>query len=293
MSPRRLIPGATLPVVLLTLLATPGAAQESTFLERQNGPVEPFRMMGNLHYVGASGVTSFLLTSSEGHVLLDGGFPETAPMILENVEKLGFDIRDVRVLLNSHAHFDHSGGLAALQEASGARVVISRADADVVEAGGKGDPVVERNDFPAVEVDRRIADGETVKVGPIELTAHVTAGHTPGCTTWSFRVREGGKTYDVVSICSLTVLSGMRLTGEPSYPGIREDFERSFRVLRSLPVDVFLASHTYFFDMAEKRERLESGAADDPFVDAGGYRAYIDAAEATFRRRLEEERGNR
>ena len=259
-------------------------------------PDEPFQVAGNLYYVGSTGVTAFLLTGPEGHVLIDGGYPETAPLIVGSVEKLGFRISDVKVLLNSHAHFDHAGGLRALQEASGAELWVSEGDAELVAAGGAGDRTygpfrhLGLGRFPAARVDRRFRDGDTVRVGPLALTAHVTAGHTPGCTSWSFPVRHGGRELLAVSVCSLTLLPFMKLVEPESYPGIRSDFERSFATLRALPADIFLASHGSFFDMDRKRaERAAAKDPADPFVDRAGYLAYVERAEERFRRELAEQ----
>src|SRR6266550_7424137 len=200
---------------------------------------EPFRIAGNLYYVGANDVTSFLITGPEGHVLIDGGYPGTAPIIMESIAKLGFKITDVKVLLNSHAHFDHAGGLAELQKASGAELWISEGDADVVAAGGAGDPSLGPFSFvsyfpllryPAPRVDHRFKDGAQIRVGPVELTAHVTAGHTPGCTSWSFPVRDGKRELSVVHRCSLQPPLAASLFG-PN-PAIQAEFERSFRTLR-------------------------------------------------------------
>ena len=254
---------------------------------------EPFRIAGNLYYVGANDVTSFLLTGPEGHVLIDGGYPGTAPMIMASIAKLGFDIKDVKVLLNSHAHFDHAGGLAALQKASGAELWISEGDADIIEAGGAGEPGLGPLRFityfpllryPAPRVDHRFKDGATIRLGPIELTAHVTAGHTPGCTSWSFPVRDGDRELRVVHICSLTLPLALSV-GE--YPGIRADFERSFRTLRSLPVDIWVTSHAREFGRYRKfSERARVADPVAPFIDRDGYLRYIDSAELRFRKLL-------
>jgi metallo-beta-lactamase class B len=257
-------------------------------------PDEPFQIAGNLHYVGATGVTAFLLTGPEGHVLIDGGYPETAPLIIGSIAKLGFDVRDVKVLLNSHAHFDHAGGLRELQEASGAKLWISEGDAAMIAAGGAGDRgsygplrIVGFGRFPAARVDHRFRDGDTIRVGPLALTAHVTAGHTPGCTSWSFPVRHGERELLAVSICSLTLLPFMKLVEPESYPGIRSDFERSFRTLRGLPADIFLGSHGSFFDMDRKRrERADGRDPAEPFLDRQGYLRFIDRAEERFRKAL-------
>jgi len=248
-------------------------------------PAEPFRIAGNLYYVGANDVASFLLTGPEGHVLIDGGFPGTAPMIMASIARFGFDIRDVRVLLNSEPHFDHAGGLAELQKASGAELWASEASAVVLAAGGV-DPdthlaaraflTVLR--YPAPRVDHRVRDGDTVRVGPLALTAHLTGGHTRGCTSWSFPVRDGERVLNVVSACSLVRL------GIGEYPGQRADFERTFRVLRGLPADVWVTSHARLFGRYRKfAARATAKNPADPFIDPRGYRAYIDRGEARFR----------
>lgn len=277
-------------IVLVVVL---GMQWRASIRRNRSVPDEPFHIAGNLYYVGSTGVTSFLLTGPEGHVLIDGGYPETAPLIIGSIAKLGFDIADVKVLLNSHAHFDHAAGLRELQEASGAELWVSERDADIMAAGGAGDrsfgPLryVGLGRFPAPRVDHRFADGATVRVGPITLTAHVTAGHTPGCTSWSFPVGDGERELLAVSVCSLSLLPFMSFGEDESYPGITADFERSFRTLRSLPADIFLGSHGNFFDLARKR-RESIGAADPvaPFIDREGYRAYIDNAERRFREEL-------
>jgi metallo-beta-lactamase class B len=255
-------------------------------------PDDPFRIAGNLYYVGATGVTAFLLTGPEGHVLIDGGYPETAPLIIGSIRALGFDIRDVKVLLNSHAHFDHAGGLRALKDASGAELWISEGDAELIEAGGAGDRTfgplryLGLGRFPAARVDHRFSDGDTIRVGPIVLTAHVTAGHTQGCTSWSFPVRHDDRELLAVSICSLSLLPFMKLVEPESYPGIRSDFERSFTTLRGLPADIFLGSHGSFFDMDRKVRERSSPNDPEPFIDRAGYLGYIDEAERRFRELL-------
>ena len=251
-------------------------------------PADPFRIAGNLYYVGANDVASFLLAGPEGHVLIDGGYPGTAPMIVASVAKLGFDISDVEVLLNSEPHADHAGGLAALQQASGAALWASEASADVIAAGGDDRDIVlplralfwiGLVGYPAARVDHRFEDGDTIRVGPLALTAHVTGGHTRGCTSYSFPVREGDRVLQVVSACSLVVLQGLR------YQGYRTDFERTLRVLRSLPADVWVTSHARLWGRYRKFVARDSARRPaDPFIDREGYRAYIDSGEARFRR---------
>jgi metallo-beta-lactamase class B len=259
---------------------------------------EPFRIAGNLYYVGANDVTSFLITGPEGHVLIDGGYPGTAPMIMASIAQLGFKITDVKVLLNSHAHFDHAGGLAELQKASGAELWVSEGDADAVAAGGAGDPaagifrfVTYFVRYPAPRVDHRFKDGATVRVGPTELTAHVTAGHTRGCTSWSFPVRDGDRDLLVVHICSLTLMGNQSLVEPETYPGIRADWERSFQTLRSLPADIWLASHAREFGRWRKfQQRAAAKNPADPFIDRAGYLSAIDKAEERFRKELAEQK---
>ena len=262
-------------------------------------PAEPFRIAGNLYYVGASDVAAFLLTGQEGHVLIDGGYPGTAPMIMESIAKLGFDIRDVKVLLNSEPHFDHAGGLAALQKASGAKLWTSEASADAIASGGAHDDNflpynilvwVGILRYPPARVDYRFKDGETIRFGQIELTAHITGGHARGCTTWSFPVRDGDRALNVVSACSLKLLPGASLVEPQQYPGIREDFERSFHVLRSLPVDIWLTSHAREFGRYRKfLERANAKDPAEPFIDREGYLNFIDKGEEQFRKLLAEQ----
>jgi len=293
MKRRRLIVLLGAAAILVVVLGTLWC---SAIKKNRGLPDEPFRIAGNLYYVGNAGVTSFLLTGPDGHVLIDGGYPESASAVMAGITKLGFDIADVRILLNSHAHSDHAGGLRALQEASGAELWVSEGDAEVMAAGGAGDSTLVPlrflgflglGRFPVPRIDHRFQDGATIRLGPIELTAHVTAGHTQGCTSWSFPVRDGDRELLAVSIGSLTLLPFISLIEPETYPGIRSDFERSFSVLRSLPADIFLGSHASWFSM--KRKFLErSSAADpvEPFIDRGGYLDFIDRAERTFREAL-------
>jgi len=251
-------------------------------------PAEPFRIAGNFYYVGANDLAAFLITGPQGHVVLDGGkHPVSAPMIMASIAKLGFDIKDVKVLLNSDPRPDHAGGLAELQQASGAKLSASDASAEVIASGGD-DPDLALPlrtllqmgivGYPPARVDHRFKDGDTIRVGPIALTAHITGGSTRGCTSWSFTVRDGGRDLNVVSACSLMVVLGMR------YPEQRVDLERSFRVLRSLPADIWVTSRAR--PWGRYRKFVASATAKnpvDPFIDPEGYRAYLDAAEAEFR----------
>jgi metallo-beta-lactamase class B len=250
-------------------------------------PAEPFRIADNFYYVGANDVAAFLITGPEGHVVLDGGYPTTARMIMASIATLGFDIKDVKVLLNSEPHPDHAGGLTVLQQASGAELWASEASADSIASGGD-DPDIFLPlralirlgilGYPATRVDHRFKDGDTIRVGPITLTAHVTGGHTRGCTSWSFPVRDGDRVLNVVSACGTGVL------GMSRYPEQGADRERSLRVLRSLPADIWVTNHAR--PWGRYRKFVASKTAKDPldpFIDPEGYRAYIDAAEAELR----------
>jgi len=253
-------------------------------------PAEPFRIAGNLYYVGANDAAAFLLTGPAGHVVLDAGYPTTAPMIMASIATLGFDIRDVKVLLNSEPHPDHAGGLRALQEASGAELWASEASAAAIAAGGDDPDVllpvralfwIGFVGYPPARVDHVVQDGDTVRVGPIALTAHITGGHTRGCTSWSFTVPDGDRLLDVVSACSLGLMAGIR------YPEQQADLERSFAVLRSLPADIWVTSHARLWGRYRKFIASRSAADPvEPFIDPEGYRSYLDSTEARYRRGL-------
>ena len=248
-----------------------------------NAPVAPFRIAGNVYYVGAAEVSSFLIATPQGLIVLDGGFEETAPMIEANIRKLGFDPKQVRILLASHPHYDHAGGLKQLRDDTGARFYASKGDAPLFARGGLGDPQFgDRFPFPALEPDVLLKDGDTVTLGGTTLVAHVTAGHTPGCTTWTMTVRDGGKAYDVVFVGSPSVPSEYRLTGNARYPNAVDDYRRQFAVLESLPCDIFLASHGSMFHLQEK---LAKGS----FVDPEGYRQFVARMKAAFEARVKQE----
>jgi metallo-beta-lactamase class B len=277
--------------LLLLLVPTLARAQADPTSRASNQPVEPYRIAGNLYYVGASDVTSFLITTPQGHILLDGGFAETAPQIEANLQKLGFKLADVKILLNSHAHYDHAGGLAELKRKTGARLYANAADADLLARGGRGNFAFgDRLRFPPVQVDHPVHDGETVSLGGTTLTAHWTPGHTRGCTSWSLVVEEGGKRYDVVFLGSTTINPGVHLAGKPSYPGIADDYAKTFAVLKALPCDIFLAAHASFYNGLEKAKRRQAGEAVNPFVDPSGYRDFLARTEKAYRDHLEKEK---
>jgi metallo-beta-lactamase class B len=303
----RIAPAGGLPPAALTVLAALAAltalagvallapaglrAQADPTSRSRNQPVAPYRILGNLYYVGASDITSFLIVTERGLIVLDGGFVETAPQIRDNIAKLGFALRDVKILLNSHAHSDHAGGLAQLKAWTGAQLLAGERDALLLAAGGRGDFFFgDTLTFPPVHVDRPMHDGDRVTLGDTTLVAHPTPGHTKGCTSWSMKIHDAGRSYDVVFLGSTTVLSGYRLIDHPSYEGIAADYAHTFEVLKALPCDVFLASHAEFYDGLEKARRLRAGGPTNPFIDPQGYRAFVTRAEAAYRERLAAER---
>ncbi len=248
-----------------------------------NRPVEPFRVVGNVYYVGVAHVTSILIATSQGHILLDGGFPESAPLIVAAIAKIGFRIEDVKVLISSHAHADHAGGLAELKRLSGARLYAGAADVPLLAAGGKGDfRWGDSLPFPPVVADVAVEDGATVELGGVTLVAHHTPGHTRGNLTWTLRVQDGGRTLGVVIVGSMSA-PGYKLAGPgESYPGIAADYAKSLALLKALPCDVFLTLHGHEFGLDAKSERLAAGATENPFADPAGYREWLARAEVAL-----------
>jgi metallo-beta-lactamase class B len=294
-------------VVLVTLAVFAGGVLypmwRTAVDQNLDARADPHHIAGNLYFVGEPDVTSFLLIGSEGHVLIGGGHEGTAHKIVDSIEQLGFAIRDIRILLATDPHDDEAGGLTALQQATGAELWASEANAGVIASGGKNDPSntytpyrvmkwAGVTDYPAARVDHQFQDGDTVRLGPLAVTAHITAGHAPGCTTWTFMVRDRDRDLRVVHRCSLGLPPGASLVDPERYPGIRSDFERSFRTLRSLPVDIWLTSHGREYGRFRKYD--ESLRADDPaapFIDLKGYLESIDKAEIEFRKLLAQQQG--
>ena len=259
-----------------------------------NAPQRPLRVYGNTYYVGTRGLSAVLVTSSRGHILIDGALPESAPEILKNIRALGFRVEDVKLILNSHPHFDHSGGIAALQRASGATVAASPASAPVLERGASGpeDPQYgELLQFPAASRVRVIADGETVRVGPLALTAHFTPGHTPGGTSWSWRSCEGGRCLAVVYADSQSPISaeGFLFTNNRTYPRALSDFERGFAAIERLKCDVLLTPHPEGNRLWERVAERTRGARN-ALVEPGACRRYVAGARQRLAQRVASER---
>jgi metallo-beta-lactamase class B len=259
-------------------------------------PFEPFHIIGNIYYVGSTGIACYVITTPSGDILLDTGYPDMAPQIEDNIKKLGFKLSDIKFLINSHAHIDHGGGLAELKNATGAQLVAMAQDVTYLESGGHNDVLFhDQNLFPPVKVDRVIHDGDTVALGGVTLKAYLTAGHTPGTTTWTMTTEEKGKSYNVVFLGSVVGVPTNKLFDKPdspaTYPGIKADFDHAFAVIKALPCDVFLASNGAFFQMQQKHDALMKGADPNPFIDPAGYQAYVARSEASYQKIVQSQQG--
>ncbi|NGY04911.1 subclass B3 metallo-beta-lactamase [Solimonas terrae] len=262
---------------------------------RWNEPVDPFRIFGNTYYVGARGISSILITSPQGHVLIDGGLPESAPLIANNIVALGFALDDVKIILNSHAHFDHAGGIAELARESGAQVMMSPWSANALRHGNGGvaDPQYgSLPAYPSFSHVQTVEDGETIKLGELRLTAHFTGGHTPGGTSWTWQSCEDHRCADIVYADSLTAVSApdFRFTAATRYPQVLKDFERSFRTIAGLDCDILLTPHPDASAFWQRREAQQDSHDPVAFVDTGACETYVEIARKQLQERLNSER---
>ena len=281
----RWVTAICVPILLFGTTVSAGQADFTAVREAWNKPAQPFRVIDNVYYVGTDELASWLVATPKGLILLDGALEESVPEIERNIATLGFRVRDVRWLLNSHAHFDHSGGLAQLKRDTGATMIASDGDRESLETGTYlGSEQVRELAAPPVRVDRIVHDGEVLGLGGIHLTAHVTPGHTRGCTTWTLPVVDRGTTHEVIFYCSTSVALN-RLVPDPQYDGIVDDYRHSFARLSQLHADVFLANHKSFFGLWEKRARMSDGAPN-PFVDAAELARFVAGSLADFERDL-------
>ncbi len=254
-----------------------------------NKPQKPFPVIGNIYYVGMAGVSAFLIVTPAGDILTDGGLPESAaPEIESNIAALGFKLSDVKILLNSHAHFDHDGGLAQLKRDTGAKLYAGAADAPVLESGHIDyGPAAEVDSVP-VHVDHVVKEGERVSLGGVSLTAHVTPGHTPGCTSWSMPLNEGGVTHHVLFFSSITT-AGNPLVDNKPYPQIASDYRASFAKFKTMDADIFLAPHGEQFHLAAKLAKVKPGAPN-PFIDPREFHQTLAGMEKDFNKELARQR---
>ncbi|MGH6754795.1 MAG: subclass B3 metallo-beta-lactamase [Solimonas sp.] len=282
---------------LAGLAVLPAFADDSCDVCSQwNEPVDPFRIYGNTFYVGAKGISSILITSPQGHVLIDGGLPESAPLIASNIVALGFKFEDVKLILNSHAHFDHAGGLAELARESGAQIVMSPWSASVLRSGGQAseaDPqfgLLPR--YPSWSHPQTVADGEIVKLGPLRITAHYTGGHTPGGTSWTWQSCDNNDhCYNLVYADSLTAVAapGFHYSEPKAYRSVLADFEHSFSLIENLDCDILLTPHPDASALWQRREAQEEGDKNNPFVDPQACKNYVAIARLGLQKRLAEE----
>ncbi|HXS94109.1 MAG TPA: subclass B3 metallo-beta-lactamase [Candidatus Limnocylindrales bacterium] len=259
-----------------------------------NQPFPPHRIADNLYYVGSSDIAAYLVTTPAGDILINAGYETTPALIRDSIVKLGFRPADVKILLNSQAHYDHVAGMHEMQRLTGAKIYSSEREVAVLESGGKADLRFGREiTYPPVKVDHVVRDGEAVTLGGVTLVAHMTPGHSIGCTTWTMRATDGGRSYNVVIVGGVGINPGVELVRHPLYPGIADDFAHTFQLLRSLPCDIFLGAHGGYYGMKAKYERMKVGAAGNAFVDPAGYRAFIDGAEKDYRAQLAREQDGR
>jgi metallo-beta-lactamase class B len=285
--PRRLI--AAFGILITTfILAGPLLAQSNPDWTE---PFPPYRIIGNVYYVGSKGLASYLISTSDGLILINSSLEASVPLIQASVEKLGFKFSDIKILLISHAHWDHCAGSALIKKLTGAKYMVMEGDVSVVESGGKTDFHYGNSPgtyYPPAKVDRILHDGDEVRLGDTVLVAHLTPGHTKGCTTWTLQVADGGKTYHVVIVGSPNVNAGYKLVNNVKYPQIAQDYERMFQTLKALPCDVFLGAHGDYFGMEAKYDRMKEGGAN-PFIDSQGYRDFVTEKEAAFQAELKKQ----
>jgi len=273
-------------LLLLTTLAGGASAQSVTdFLKSVMAnwvkPTEPFKMIDNVYYVGTEGLAIYLITTPAGHILVDTGVPEVTGQIRDNIQKLGFKVTDIKYILNTQAHFDHTGGFAELKKESGAQLVVGERDKPLIEGGYyPGQETTAELKFPPVSVDRAVKDGDTVTLGGVTMTAHDTPGHTPGCTSWSLSVKDGNDTRSAMIFCSASIALN-KLVTNPTYPGIIDDYRKTFAWARTVHPEVFLAPHPEMYGMQAKRAKL-AGGSPNPFVDPGAFNQYLASLEKAF-----------
>ena len=279
--------GSALILTTLMLIGSPLHAQTNP---DWTTPVAPFRIAGNLYYVGSKDLASYLIVTPEGDILINSNLDSSVPLIRKSVEQLGFKFADIKILLISHSHFDHDAGSAELIRQTGAKYMVMDGDVSVVESGGATDFAYGKDTYAPAKVDQMLHDGDEVKLGGAVLVAHKTAGHTRGCTTWTLQVKEAGQLLNVVIVGSWNVNPGWRLVDRPqqpaSYPGIADDYRRTFATLKLLPCDIFLGAHGGYFGMLAKLNRIKAGETYRVWIDPQGYQAAAAEREQAFETEL-------
>jgi metallo-beta-lactamase class B len=267
-------------LISLFLFATPLMAQTNVDWHKS---FPAFKIAGNLYYVGTADLAVYLIRTPQGNILINSNFKEDVPTIRKSIEQLGFKYSDTKILLISHAHGDHDEGAGVIQKETGAKLMVMDADVNEVQSTAQG--------RPGAHVDRVLHDGDTVELGGSKLVARLTPGHTKRCTTWTMQVDEGGKKLNAVIVGSPNVNPGYILVGNKNYPQIADDYVKTFTVLKSMPVDLFLGAHGAYFGMKAKYEKMKNGGSN-PFIDPAGYTAYVTEREASFRKEWERQKQN-
>jgi metallo-beta-lactamase class B len=254
-------------------------------MKKWTAPFEPFQLIGNIYYVGTDGIAVYVIKTSDGLILMDTAVPQSTAMLKDNIAKLGFKESDIKVILNTHAHFDHTGGFAEIKKDTGAQLVAGLRDKQLLEGGYyPGDEQNTDLGFPPVKVDRTVGEGDKVTLGDTTLTAHATPGHSPGCTSWEMTVRDGNQDRNVLFFCSGTVALN-RLVGNPTHPGIVEDYKSTYAKVKAMKIDVLLGPHPEVYGMQAKRAQMKDGAPN-PFVQPGELAAYAATLEQDFDKAL-------
>ncbi|MGY8706505.1 BJP family subclass B3 metallo-beta-lactamase [Bradyrhizobium sp. 18BD] len=274
----------------LTLFTTAAQAQTikdflATVMQKWTAPFEPFQLIGNIYYVGTDGIAVYVIKTSQGLILMDTAMPQSTGMIKDNIAKLGLKVADIKLILNSHAHLDHTGGFAEIKKETGAQLIAGERDKPLLEGGYyPGDEKNEDLSFPAVKVDRTVKEGDKVTLGDTTLTAHATPGHSPGCTSWEMTVKDGNDDREVLFFCSGTVALN-RLVGQPTYPGIIDDYRTTYTKVKAMKIDVLLGPHPEVYGMQAKRAEMKDGAPN-PFVKPGELVTYATSLSEDFDKQL-------
>lgn len=281
------------PLLLSVVVATGQHTASCPQCAEWNKTQAPFRIFGDTYYVGPHGLSSVLITSASGHVLIDGDLPESAPLIAGNIRTLGFRLQDVKLIVNSHVHSDHAGGIAELQRRTGARVLASEWSVEVLKKGGVGEGDPQFGALRPIAPVKNVStfhDGETIHVGDISITPHLTPGHTPGGTSWTWKACEGTVCRDMVYADSLNPVSASGFRFSRDYPKAAEDFEKSFKFFESAPCDILITAHPENSDLWERLSQREKGVKPDPMVNTGACRAYAASGQEKLRQRLASEK---
>ena len=278
--------------IILALLTLPREIATAQFpVNEWNQPFKPFHIIGNIYYVGTNNLACYIIKTNAGLILLDTAMQESAPIIRANIEALGFALKDIKIMLSSHAHFDHVAGHADMKAATGAKVYATKADAEIMESGGKKGFHPLTPYYKPIKVDKILKDGGVVQLGEVKMTSHLTPGHTEGNTAWTTTVEENGKKYNVVFTSSMSINPGVRMVKNPTWAGVAEAYAKSFQTLKSLPCDVFLGPHAPFFAMEAKVKRL--GTEPNPFIDPQGFRNFIAGLEKSYTEQVQRERNEK